>query len=156
MHSKEGDCWMSDTPTLPSAAEDKEDWSDFAAEVADQLGAVGEDHGPALGADPPRRALPDPLPGTRDEDDLTGEPARRHEPGTASRGEVVHGPAGGLLGPFRVLGDEGAGDDAPQHEVRDRGQFGAGEVGNAQVAAQQVASVCERSCARSTARCRSI
>jgi hypothetical protein len=28
---------MSDTPTLPSAAEDKEDWSGFAAEIADQV-----------------------------------------------------------------------------------------------------------------------
>src|SRR3712207_7891864 len=45
-------------------------------------------HDPALGADPPGRALADPLPGTGDQDDLTGEAARRHEPGTASRGEV--------------------------------------------------------------------
>jgi hypothetical protein len=28
---------MSDTPTLPSAADEKEDWSEFAAEVADQV-----------------------------------------------------------------------------------------------------------------------
>jgi len=67
-----------------------------------------EPDGATLGVDPPGDGLADALRGAGDHHDLAGEPARGDERRTARGGLLAHGPPGGLVGPGRVLADQGA------------------------------------------------